>query len=167
MKAEEIKNATESSETTQKTEIQINIQGQYIKDLSFHSPIVPKVFKELKEAPKIEFNLDIQVKDITEDQYEVTVVIKAEAIKDTEIMFAIDLQYSGLFEIKNVLDAEQKKQVLLVYCPNLIFPFARRIIADITRDAGFQPLMVNPVDFASVYLQHQQQEKNKSQAAIH
>ena len=77
------------------------------------------------------------------------------------------LQYAGVFEIKKVEDEEQKKQVLLIYCPNLIFPFARRIIADITRDAGFQPLMVNPMDFAGLYLQQQQQERNNVQPIVH
>ena len=72
------------------------------------------------------------------------------------------LQYAGVFEIKKVEDEEQKKQVLLIYCPNLIFPFARRIIADITRDAGFQPLMVNPMDFAGLYLKQQQQRETNN-----
>lgn len=167
MKAEtgEIRNVT--GEANQKTQIQVNIQGQYIKDLSFQSPIAPAVFKELKEAPKIDLNLDIQIKDLEENQYEVTLAMKAEAMKDKEVVFAIELQYAGLFEIKNAVDEEQKKQIVLVYCPNLIFPFARRIIADVTRDAGFQPLMVNPIDFAGLYFQQQQQEKDKAQALIH
>ena len=165
---DEMTDNREKEETNQKPQIQVNIQGQYIKDLSFQNPIVPQVFQELKEAPKIDLNLDIQVKNITDDQYEVTLVIKADALKDKEVVFAIDLQYAGVFEIKKVEDEEQKKQVLLIYCPNLIFPFARRIIADITRDAGFQPLMVNPMDFAGLYLQQQQQrEKNNVQPIVH
>lgn len=139
-------------------QVKINIQGQYVKDLSFQSPSAPKIFLELKEQPKIDLNLNINVKDTQQDQYEVTLKIKAEALKNTEVVFSIEMEYAGLFEIKDLADEEQKKQILLIYCPSLIFPFARRIIADVTRDAGFQPLMINPVDFAALYLQ--QKDKN-------
>jgi preprotein translocase subunit SecB len=149
---------------TQKTQVQVNILGQYIKNLSFQSPIVPQVFKELKEEPKIELNLDIQVKNITETQYEVTLLIEAEALKDKNMVFAVDLEYAGLFEMNNVVEEEQKKQILLIYCPNLIFPFARSVIANITRDAGFQPLMINPLDFAGLYMQQTQTRNQESLA---
>ena len=157
----------ETTDNSAKQQVQVSIHGQYIKDLSFQSPSVPKIFLELKEAPKIDLNLNIGVKDVEKDQYEVSLDIKAEALKDSEVVFNFAIQYAGLFGIKDFTDEEQKKQILLIYCPNLIFPFARRVIADITRDAGFQPLMVNRIDFAGLYFQQQQQEKNKAQALIH
>lgn len=147
-------------------QVKVNIQAQYVKDLSFQSPSVPHVFTQLKEPPKIDLNLDIQVKDIEKDQYEVTLSIKAEALKGEEVIFGVDLQYSGLFQIQDVTEEEQKKQILLIYCPNLIFPFARRVVADVTRDAGFQPLMVNPIDFAGLYAQ-QQKKQDINQALEH
>jgi len=146
----------------QAKQAQVNIQAQYVKNISFDSPIVPRAFKEIKEAPKVDLNLDIQVKDIEKDQYEVTIVIKAKAEHNTDKVFSVDMEYSGLFEIKSAPSEEQKKQILLIYCPNIIFPFARRIVSDVTRDAGFQPLMINPVDFAGLYMQQQQKQQDSS-----
>jgi preprotein translocase subunit SecB len=62
------------------------------------------------------------------------------------------------FSLTNIPDDAQKEQILLIYCPSLIFPFARRVVADVTRDGGFQPLMINPIDFASLYAQQKKQE---------
>ena len=92
-----------------------------------------------------------------------TIAITAKAIieKEKETLFLCELQYSGLFTVADCENEEQKEQILLIYCPNLIFPFARRIIADVSRDGGFQPLMINPVDFAAIYIQHKQ-TKGKS-----
>lgn len=142
---------------------QVIINAQYVKDLSFESPDAPFSFAKVKEAPKIDLSLDVQVKNIEKDNYEVTIAITAKAImdKEKETLFICELQYSGLFTIIDCENEEQKEQILLIYCPNLIFPFARRIIADASRDAGFQPLMINPVDFAALYLQHKQ-NKDKS-----
>jgi preprotein translocase subunit SecB len=142
---------------------QVIINAQYVKDLSFESPDAPFSFARVKEAPKIDLSLDVQVKAIEKDNYEVTIAITAKAIieKENETLFISELQYSGLFTVSDCENEEQKEQILLIYCPNLIFPFARRIIADASRDGGFQPLMINPVDFAALYLQHKQ-DKSKS-----
>ena len=138
-----------------KTQVQIN--AQYVKEISFKSPSVPNIFSKIKESPKIDLNLNIQIKDIETDAYEVTLVITAKALKDIETIFTVNLEYSGLFKIVDCPTEDQKKQILMIYCPSLLFPFARRVIADITRDGGFMPLMVNPIDFASLYLQQQTQ----------
>ncbi len=154
----------ETTDNIAKQQVQVSINGQYIKDLSFQSPSVPKIFSELKEAPKIDLHLNVGVKNVEKDQYEVSLDIKAEALKGSEVVFNVEIQYAGLFGIKDFTDEEQKKQILLIYCPNLIFPFARRIIADITRDAGFQPLMINPVDFAGLYMQQQTENSQTATA---
>ena len=142
---------------------QVLINAQYVKDLSFESPDAPFSFTKVKEAPKIDLNLDVQVKNIEKDNYEVTIAITAKAImeKDKETLFICELQYSGLFTVADCETEEQKEQILLIYCPNLIFPFARRIIADASRDGGFQPLMINPVDFAALYMQHKSEKTNQ------
>lgn len=145
----------------------VEIQAQYLKNVSFDSPLVPGVFQKLKEPPKVDLNLDLQVKETGEKNYEVTLVFNIKAKLDVETVFGIDLEYSGLFKIDNVVSEDQKKQILLIYCPNLLFPFARSVVATISREAGFMPLMVNPVDFAALYLQQQQKEKNNAQPAVH
>lgn len=96
-----------------------------------------------------------------------TLVFNIKANKDIETVFTTDIEYSGLFKIDNVATEDQKKQILLIYCPNLLFPFARSLVAMISREAGFMPLMVNPVDFAALYLQQQQKEKNNVQPIVH
>ncbi len=137
---------------------QVQIQGQYIKSMTFQSPAAPSIFTKMKEAPKAELALDIRVKQEEVDTYEVTLLIKAKALHDIETVFTVDLEYAGLFKIVNCDIEDQKKQILMVYCPTLLFPFVRRIVADVSRDGSFPPLMLNPVDFGALYLQQQENE---------
>lgn len=136
---------------------QVSINSQYIKDLSFENPDSPASFTKVNAAPKIDLTLDVQVKKVEEDNYEVVLKVNSKATHDGTTLFIVELSYAGLFSVKDCADEAQKEQLLLIYCPNLIFPFARRVIADLTRDGGYQPLMINPIDFASLYLQ----QKNK------
>lgn len=137
---------------------QVIINAQYVKDLSFESPRSPLSLVNIKTAPKIDLSVDINVQKSTESEYEVTLKINAKATSEEESLFVVELQYSGLFSLTNIPDDAQKEQILLIYCPSLIFPFARRVVADVTRDGGFQPLMINPIDFASLYAQQKKQE---------
>ncbi len=137
---------------------QVQIQGQYVKSMTFQSPAVPSIFTKMKEAPKAELALDIRVKQDETDTYEVTLLIKAKALYDIKTVFTVDLEYAGLFKIVNCDIEDQKKQILMVYCPTLLFPFVRRIVADVSRDGSFPPLMLNPVDFGALYLQQQKNE---------
>ena len=137
---------------------QVIINAQYVKDLSFESPKSPLSLVNIKTAPKIDLSVDINVQKATENDYEVTLKISAKANNDEDNLFVVELLYSGLFSLTNIPDEAQKEQILLIYCPSLIFPFARRVIADVTRDGGFQPLMINPIDFASLYAQQKKQQ---------
>jgi preprotein translocase subunit SecB len=140
---------------------QVIINTQYVKDLSFESPEAPACFLEIKTPPKIDLALDIKVEHLEGDSYEVILKITAKAVHEKKSLFLIELEYAGLFSIKNIDKEEQKEQILLIYCPNLLFPFARRVIADISRDGGFQPLMVNPIDFAALYMQQKKQQEEE------
>lgn len=131
----------------------VAINAQYIKDLSFENPESPASFTKVTSAPKIDLALDVQVKKIEEDNYEVVLKITSKATHEKTSLFVVELEYAGLFTVKDCAEEAQREQILLIYCPNLIFPFARRVIADLTRDGGYQPLMINPIDFASLYLQ--------------
>ncbi len=148
-----------SKKTTTETTVQpqVIINAQYIKDLSFESPKSPLSLVNIKTAPKIDLSVDINVQKATENDYEVTLKINAKANNEADNLFVVELLYSGMFSLTNIPDEAQKEQVLLIYCPSLIFPFARRVIADVTRDGGFQPLMINPIDFASLYAQQKNQ----------
>lgn len=140
---------------------QITINAQYVKDLSFESPNSPINLTMIKTQPAIELNLDLAAKPITETSYEVAMQIKAKAIVEDKVLFAVDLTYAGLFTVENIAE-EHREFILLVQCPSIIFPFARRIVADSTRDGGFQPLMIDPVDFASLYARKKQQDRSKN-----
>jgi preprotein translocase subunit SecB len=147
----------------QNNQPQVIINTQYVKDLSFESPEAPACFLEIKTAPKIDLALDIKVEHLEKESYEVILKVTAKALHENKSLFLIELEYAGLFTIKNIEKEEQKEQILLIYCPNLIFPFARRVIADVSRDGGFQPLMINPIDFAALYMQQKgQQQQNQA-----
>ncbi len=129
---------------------QIVVNAQYIKDLSFENPTAPNSLIPKETPPKIELNVDIQAQRLQEEVFEVALHITAKATSGEDTLFLIDLTYAGIFTTGQIPD-NQKELVLLVYCPTLIFPFARRIIADVSRDGGFPPLMIDPVDFAALY----------------
>lgn len=151
---------TKSNETIdQSTAKQPNvaINAQYVRDLSFESPGAPTSLTKIKTPPKIDLSLDIKVNNLHGDSYEVVIEMSAKATTEHETLFIAELEYGGLFTLSNIENEQQKEQILLIYCPSLLFPFARSIIADATRDGGFQPLMINPVDFGALYIS----QKNK------
>lgn len=144
-------------ETTEQKQPQVIMNAQYIKDLSFESPKSPVSLANIKTAPRIDLSVDINVQKLTDAEHEIVLHIKAKASNEEESVFMVELQYAGLFSLTDIPDEAQKEHILLIYCPSLIFPFARRVIADTTRDGGFQPLMINPIDFASLYMQQKSQ----------
>jgi len=129
---------------------QIVINAQYVKDLSFESPAAPFSLTSLKDQPKVELNLDVQSGKIQENNYEVVIEIKAKVSTEDKDVFLIDLKYGALFTLTNIPE-EHLEGILFVHCPSIMFPFARRIVADVTRDGGFQPLMIDPIDFMAFY----------------
>lgn len=150
-------NSQKNTAQSQKNQPHVAINAQYVKDLSFESPGAPLSLTKIKTAPKIDLSLDVKVNNIKEGDYEVALVVVAKALLEEETLFVAEIEYGGLFTISNIENDQQKEQILLIYCPSLLFPFVRRIISDTTRDGGFQPLMINPVDFGALYLN----QKNK------
>jgi len=138
----------------------VAINAQYVKDMSFENPEAPESFTKITSAPKIDLALDVNVKKMNDDDFEVSIKISSKASHEKSTLFIAELVYAGVFTVKDCADEAQKEQILLIYCPSLIFPFARRIIADLTRDGGYQPLMINPIDFAVLYMQQKQKKDN-------
>ncbi len=130
----------------------VAINGQYVKDLSFENPNAPMSLVPPKPAPKIEVNLNLEAKGMPENVYEVTLQITAKATSEENALFVVELAYAGLFTLNNIPE-DQKELILLIHCPSILFPFARRVLSDATRDGGFQPLMLDPIDFAALYQQ--------------
>ncbi len=125
------------------------IHGQYIKDLSFENPGAPQSFS-ITEQPSIEISLDISTGQLEESVYEVTTKITITSKIKDQLMFIIDLEYAGVFTIKAVGE-EELEGALLVKCPEILYPFIRRIIFNLTTDGGFAPLTLQPIDFLSMY----------------
>ncbi len=132
----------------------IKVIAQYIKDLSFETPATPEIFLENQEKPNIELSIDIDAKKMGEQIYEIILKISANAATQKKKIFLCEVAYGGLFALQNI-EEEMIEQILLVYCPNLLFPFIRRLIANLTSDSGFPPLMIDPIDFADLYNKRQ------------
>jgi len=138
----------------------VKIISQYIKDFSFKIDNAPEIFLKASSKPNIKLSIDIDAKKISEEKefsnYEITLKIAATATKkDTEKFFDCNLEYAGIFNIAKI-EGEMLEQVLLIYCPNLLFPFLRRIITNVSTDAGLAPLMLDPIDFAALYNKRKQ-----------
>lgn len=131
------------------------VKGQYIKDLSFENPHAPQSLMMSNARPAIDVNVDLKAQKLQDDVYEMTLHIAARAIDNGNTMFLVDLAYAGIFQISNI-PPEHIEPVILVDCPFVLFPFARRVIADVSRDGGFPPLMLDPIDFHALYLQNRQ-----------
>lgn len=137
----------------------IQIHSQYVKDLSLENPNAPEIFLSLNKPPKIQVNVNVEARKVSDNNnFEVSLVVQADAKNEEgKTVFLAELTYAALVEIQNVPE-ETVKPVLLIEVPRLIFPYARNIISDITRDGGYPPLMINPVDFVSLYKQGMAQE---------
>lgn len=133
----------------------LNILSQYVKDLSFENPRAPQGLAA-DQRPEIQISVEANARQIAEDRYEVTLEIKANAKAGEEAVFVVELSYGSVFSIANV-PADSLQPLLMIECPRLIFPFARRIVGDVTRDGGFPPLMIDPIDFVGLYRRRVQQ----------
>lgn len=145
-----------SETTAAQPPLVVNIQ--YVKDLSFEVPDAPQIYTTLRAAPRVDINLDVQVRRVQDGQniFEVTLTIKADATEQPtngaagNRVFLAELAYAGVFTVSGVPDTAVEP-ILLVECPRLLFPFARNILADITRDGGFPPVLLQPIDFVALW----------------
>ncbi len=128
----------------------MNILAQYIKDFSFENPNAPASLRPREKAPDIQININVGAQPMSETDFEVELKMEASAKDGEETMFHVELVYAGIFRIQGIPE-EAKHPAVLIECPRILFPFARQIISDATRNGGFPPLMIDPVDFARLY----------------
>jgi preprotein translocase subunit SecB len=133
-----------------KTDSQIIVHAQYIKDLSFENPNAPQILIEGPSKPDVEIAVNVGAEIINKDQYEVTLKIAAKAIAGKTTLFLVELTYAGLVTPEGAT-ADEVNPLIMIEAPRLLFPFARAIISEATRDGGFMPLNIQPVDFIAVY----------------
>ena len=137
--------------TEEQTAPQMGILGQYLKDLSFENPNAPNSLA-LQGQPQINIGVNVNANQLGENDFEVSLEIEAKAEHEGKVVFNVEMTYCGIFRLQNI-PQDALGAVVLVECPRMLFPFARRILADATRDGGFPPLLLDPIDFAAMYAQ--------------
>lgn len=130
----------------------LRVLAQYVKELSFQNPMAAGSMRAHEVQPTIDMGVEVKSRRISEndDVFEVDLHINVQAKRETEEMFAVDLTYAGLFQFMSV-SPEEIEPLLWIECPRLLFPFSRQILAEITREGGYPPLLINPIDFTPLY----------------
>ncbi|MGW6777715.1 protein-export chaperone SecB [Brucella pseudogrignonensis] len=139
----------------------LNILAQYIKDLSFESPGAPLSLRPREKAPSININVNVNANPLSETDFDVVLTLEAKAVDGKDVLFNTELVYGGVFRIQGIAQ-EHMLPLLFIECPRLLFPFARQIIADATRNGGYPPLMIEPIDFAQMFQSRMAEEQAKS-----
>ena len=139
----------------------IGLISQYVKDLSFENPNAPGVY-QWQSAPNVDVQFNISSTPLGDEVHETVLKIEISSKRPEGTDFIVDLSYAGLFGVRNVAE-DQVHAFMFAEAPRIIFPFARRIIADAVRDGGFAPLLLEPIDFNGLYLA--QRDQMAAQAA--
>jgi preprotein translocase subunit SecB len=129
----------------------LRVLAQYVKDLSFENPSAAANARPSEIAPAIDMGIDVNARPLADsDAFEVDLRIGAKATRGDDVMFITELVYSGVFQFVNV-PQEDVEPLLLIECPRLLFPFSRRLLAEVTREGGYPPLLIDPIDFSALY----------------
>jgi preprotein translocase subunit SecB len=135
----------------------IRILAQFIRDLSFENPRAPDSLRGGAAQPQIDLGVEMNARSREDGYFEVDLKLSAKAAREDGPVFIVELLYGGVFQITGV-SAEDMEPVLLIEAPRYLFPFARRIIADVTSEGGYPPFLLDPIDFAGVYAARKSQE---------
>jgi preprotein translocase subunit SecB len=140
---------------------QVGMLNQYIKDLSVENPNSPQSYS-WESQPQIDVQVNIQVQSVSEEVHEVAMKLSIKADGDEGVRFNVELDYATLFGMRNVPE-DQAHPFLFGEAPRLMFPFARRVVSDAIRDAGYPPLVLEPIDFNALYVQQRLQADEMAQ----
>ena len=132
-------------------QVQVRIAGQYIKDLSFENPNIGKLIASQPENPNLDVEINVNTEELGANLYESAIAFKARAATKETVIYDLEIVYGGAFHIENA-PPQALEAMLYVNGPSLLFPFLRRIVADLTREGGFPPLLLDPVDFGALYM---------------
>jgi preprotein translocase subunit SecB len=152
-------NVPPSAQPLQAALPQLVIQAQYVKDFSFENPRAPNSLMPQPSPPEIKLDIRVDAKNLAPDAFEVTLAVSARAARADEPVFLVELTYAAVVQLQSV-PREHAQFFVLVETPRILFPFARAIIADATRDGGFPPLFIQPIDFAELLRRQQQQQQS-------
>jgi len=147
----------------QASQQQFAVQKIFLKDVSFESPNTPAIFQETQWQPEINVQLNTEGKTIADDIHEVTLTVTVTAKQEDKTAFLCEVKQAGVFQMSG-FEQEQLGGMLGAYCPEMLFPFAREAISDMVAKGGFPQLLLQPVNFNALYMQHQQQQQAQEQS---
>jgi preprotein translocase subunit SecB len=147
----------------QAQQVQVRVLAQYIKDLSFESPNIHKLLDGPGEAPNLRVEVNVNASKVSTTAFESVINFKAEATNKMGTIYDLELAYAGMFQVEN-LPEPALEPFLLIDCPTLLFPFVRRLVADLTREGGFPPLLLDPINFANLFAKRQQERSAPAEA---
>lgn len=143
----------------------LSVLAQYVKDLSFESPGAPNSLRGRDKAPSITINVNVAANPLSDKDFDVVLTLNAKASHDKDVLFNVELVYGGAFRIEG-FPQEHMLPLLFIECPRLLFPFARQIVAEATRNGGFPPLMLDPIDFAQMFQQRIAEDQAKAKVQV-
>lgn len=158
------KDKDEAQEPKAKPQRNVMIHAQYVKDLSFENPNAVAAHLEPSKQPQVEVGVNVNADKINETQYEVRLNVTSKASTEEKTLFLVDLTYAAIVSVSDA-EADEVNPLVMIEGPRLIFPFARAIISNMTRDGGFMPLNLQPVDFVAVYRHSLEQQRLAAQEA--
>ena len=154
-----------ASNTTETAQPVFGIEKIYIKDMSLEVPNAPEVFLQ-REAPQIGVELSNAAKKLEDGLFEVTLTVTVTSKIEDKTVFLVEVAQSGIFQVRNISD-ESIEPIIAITCPNILFPYAREAVSDIVTRAGFQPVLLSPINFEALYAQQKEQPENAGNATSH
>jgi preprotein translocase subunit SecB len=140
----------------EKSQPLFNLDKIYVKDISLEIPHAPKIFLS-RDNPQIDIQLHTQAGSIEEGLFEVLVKATVTAKIGEKVMFLVEVEQAGIFQIRNV-PTDELEPILAVMCPNILFPYLREAVSDVVVRGGFAPVLLNPINFDAIYQQQKQQQ---------
>ncbi|MGH6962727.1 MAG: protein-export chaperone SecB [Dongiaceae bacterium] len=144
--------------------VPVTVLAQYLRDVSFESPGAPATVGAATELRQGSVSVDVRVTPFGGQNYEVVLRLKVEANHEGRVIYLLEMEYGGLVQIGSQVPPEKVEPMLMTEAPRLLFPYARAIVTDLTRDGGFAPLLINPIDFAALYRDHRRQTQGGAAA---
>ncbi len=138
---------------------QIVVHAQYIKDLSFENPNAPDILIDPPQQPDVQIGVNVGARGLNSEQYEVILSLSANAKTEDKALFLAELTYAAIVSAPGA-SRDDLNPLIMIEAPRLMFPFARAIISDMTRDGGFMPLSIQPIDFVAVYQSNMERQKD-------
>ncbi len=148
----------------EQTQQQFSIQKIFMKDVSFESPNSPAVFTEGEWKPEVNVQINTEAKALNDSLHEITLTITVTAKQLDKTAFLVEVKQSGIFQLKG-FEQEQLGGMLGAYCPETLFPYAREAVSDLVTKGGFPQMLLSPVNFNALYMQHQQQQQAQQDAS--